>query len=89
VRDATKVSQGPRKVELVPLDVRDEGSIRSAVRTVLERAGRIDVLPSFERQRDFNPPEQRAAQRALPACRRLAQNRQAALTRRWLWQSAP
>ena len=22
--------------------------------------------PSFERQRDFNPPEQRAAQRALP-----------------------
>jgi len=23
----------------------------------------------FERQRDFNPPEQRAAQRALPACR--------------------
>jgi hypothetical protein len=24
---------------------------------------------SFERQRDFNPPEQRAAQRALPACR--------------------
>ena len=25
--------------------------------------------PSFERQRDFNPPEQRAAQRALPGCR--------------------
>src|SRR5713226_4251503 len=25
--------------------------------------------PSFERQRDFNPPEQRAAQRTLPACR--------------------
>jgi hypothetical protein len=25
--------------------------------------------PSFERQRDFNPPEQRAAQRALPCCR--------------------
>src|SRR5437899_4473241 len=25
--------------------------------------------PSFERQRDFNPPEQRAAQRALPVCR--------------------
>jgi NAD(P)-dependent dehydrogenase (short-subunit alcohol dehydrogenase family) len=44
MRDATKVSQGPRKVELVPLDVRDEGSIRSAVNTVLERAGRIDVL---------------------------------------------
>ncbi len=30
--------------------------------------------PSFERQRDFNPPEQRAAQRALPACRPLARN---------------
>src|SRR4029077_1066831 len=28
--------------------------------------------PSFERQRDFNPPEQRAAQRALPHCRLLA-----------------
>src|SRR5262249_21354766 len=26
--------------------------------------------PSFERQKDFNPPEQRATQRALPACRR-------------------
>ena len=26
--------------------------------------------PSFERQRDFNPPEQRAAQRTLPARRR-------------------
>src|SRR5215831_12041451 len=24
--------------------------------------------PSFERQRDFNPPEQRAAQRAVPQC---------------------
>jgi len=24
--------------------------------------------PSFERQRDFNPPEQRAAQRTLPYC---------------------
>jgi hypothetical protein len=32
-----------------------------------------DVLarhsPSFELQRDFNPPEQRVAQRALPDCR--------------------
>src|SRR5260370_16813881 len=28
--------------------------------------------PSFERQRDFNPPEQRAAQHALPVCRRSA-----------------
>src|SRR5216684_8362921 len=25
--------------------------------------------PSFGRQRDFNPPEQRAAQRTLPVCR--------------------
>jgi hypothetical protein len=30
--------------------------------------------PSFERHRDFNPPEQRAAQRARPACRPLARN---------------
>jgi hypothetical protein len=30
--------------------------------------------PSFERQRDFNPPEQRAAQRALPGCRQSIQN---------------
>jgi NAD(P)-dependent dehydrogenase (short-subunit alcohol dehydrogenase family) len=44
MRDATKVSQQPRRVELVPLDVRDADSIRSAVKTVLERAGRIDVL---------------------------------------------
>ena len=29
--------------------------------------------PSFERQRDFNPPEQRAAQRALPDGRRSGQ----------------
>jgi hypothetical protein len=28
--------------------------------------------PSFERQRDFNPPEQRAAQRTLPVCRPFA-----------------
>ena len=44
MRDATKVNQGSPKIELVPLDVRDEGSIRSAVNTLLERAGRIDVL---------------------------------------------
>ena len=31
--------------------------------------------PSFERQRDFNPPEQRAAQRAFPICRPSVQNR--------------
>jgi hypothetical protein len=31
--------------------------------------------PSFERQRDFNPPQQRAVQRALPDCRQTARNR--------------
>src|SRR5713101_4435963 len=30
--------------------------------------------PSFERQRDFNPPEQRAAQRTLQVCRLLTPN---------------
>jgi len=30
--------------------------------------------PSFERQRDFNPPEQRAAQRTLPVGRPSTQN---------------
>ena len=30
--------------------------------------------PSFERQRDFNPPEQRAAQRTLQSCRRFCHN---------------
>ena len=30
--------------------------------------------PSFERQRDFNPPEQCAAQHALPDCRQLVRN---------------
>src|SRR5258708_21039454 len=30
--------------------------------------------PSFGRQRDFNPPEQRPAQRTLPTCRPFAQN---------------
>lgn len=31
-------------MELVPLDVRDEGSVRSCLRTVLDQAGRIDAL---------------------------------------------
>lgn len=31
-------------VEVVPLDVRDEESLRSCLRTVLDRAGRIDAL---------------------------------------------
>ena len=33
-----------RRVELVPLEVRDDQSVRSCVQTVLGRAGRIDVL---------------------------------------------
>lgn len=44
VRDTTKVDQNLGQVELVPLDVRDKNSARSAVKTVLEGAGRIDVL---------------------------------------------
>jgi NAD(P)-dependent dehydrogenase (short-subunit alcohol dehydrogenase family) len=32
------------RVELVPLDVRDEASVKSCVEEVLSRAGRIDVL---------------------------------------------
>lgn len=44
VRDRTKLGQGPGKVELVQLDVSSEDSVRSAVKTVLERAGRIDAL---------------------------------------------
>jgi NAD(P)-dependent dehydrogenase (short-subunit alcohol dehydrogenase family) len=44
LRNPAKSGQQPRDVELVPLDVRDENSVRSAVGTVLERAGRLDVL---------------------------------------------
>lgn len=34
----------PHNVELVPLDVRDEQSVRSALQIVLDRAGRIDAV---------------------------------------------
>jgi len=44
VRDTSKIGRESGKVELVPLDVRDEHSAGSVVRTVLERAGRIDAL---------------------------------------------
>jgi NAD(P)-dependent dehydrogenase (short-subunit alcohol dehydrogenase family) len=37
-------SAGLKNTELVQLDVRDEESVRSCVRTVLDRAGRIDAL---------------------------------------------
>ena len=42
----TKIeSKGPlEEVELVSLDVRDDDSVRSCVRTVVDRAGRIDAL---------------------------------------------
>lgn len=36
--------KAPEEVELVRLDVRDGDSVRSCVRTVLDRAGRIDAL---------------------------------------------
>jgi NAD(P)-dependent dehydrogenase (short-subunit alcohol dehydrogenase family) len=37
-------SEGPEGVEVVRLDVRDAESVRAAVQTVLDRAGRIDGL---------------------------------------------
>jgi len=44
MRDPTKPGQPGVKLELVPLDIASEASVRSAVRAVLDRAGRIDVL---------------------------------------------
>lgn len=44
VRDPGKLAQHPGEFELVPLEVSREDSIRSCVRTVLNRAGRIDAL---------------------------------------------
>lgn len=44
VRDTAKLDQGLGKFELVWLDVDDESSACSAVRTVLDRAAHIDVL---------------------------------------------
>lgn len=44
VRDTSKPGQKQPEVTLVPLDVRDENSIRSAVEAVLDQTRRIDVL---------------------------------------------
>ena len=35
---------GPAAVEMLPLDVRDDGSVRACVDAVVARAGRLDVL---------------------------------------------
>lgn len=37
-------TDGPRGVELLPLDVRDQASVESCVKAVLDAAGRIDAL---------------------------------------------
>jgi NAD(P)-dependent dehydrogenase (short-subunit alcohol dehydrogenase family) len=44
MRDPARLGQELGTVELIPMDVRDENSARSAVQSVLERAGRLDVL---------------------------------------------
>ena len=46
MRDPARLGQelGARFIELIPMDVRNENSARSAVQSVLERAGRLDVL---------------------------------------------
>jgi NAD(P)-dependent dehydrogenase (short-subunit alcohol dehydrogenase family) len=44
IRKADGTNRNLADVELVRLDVRDEDSVRSCVGTVLDRAGRIDVL---------------------------------------------
>ena len=43
-REIAESERTPEEVELVRVDVRDEESVRSCVRTVLDRAGRIDAL---------------------------------------------
>ena len=43
VRDLRRASLIDR-VELIEMDVNDDGSVREAVRSVLEKAGKIDVL---------------------------------------------
>src|SRR5690348_437252 len=43
-RNPTEPNESLQNVEVVQLDVRDEESVRSGVRTVLDRAGRIDAL---------------------------------------------
>jgi NAD(P)-dependent dehydrogenase (short-subunit alcohol dehydrogenase family) len=44
MRDPARLGQELDTVELISMDVRNENSARSAVQSVLERAGRIDVL---------------------------------------------
>ena len=44
MRDPAGVGQALGRVELIPMDVRDENSASSAVKCVVDRAGRIDVL---------------------------------------------
>src|SRR3989442_14725584 len=44
MRKPSEINGPLEGVELVRLDVRDEESVRSCVRTVLDRAGRIDAL---------------------------------------------
>ena len=44
VRDRTKLGQQAGRVDLLPLDVSSDDSVRAAVGSVLERAGRIDAL---------------------------------------------
>lgn len=44
LRDTGKADQLASGLEAVRLDVRDEGSVRSCVKTVLDQAGRIDAL---------------------------------------------
>jgi len=44
VRDTSKAGQLASGLELIQLDVRDEASVRSCVKTILDQAGRIDAL---------------------------------------------
>ena len=44
MRNPTEPNESLQNVEVVQLDVRDEESVRSGVRAVLDRAGRIDAL---------------------------------------------
>src|SRR5713101_6824654 len=44
MRRPSETNGRPGDVEVVPLDVRDEESVRSCLRTVLDQAGRIDAL---------------------------------------------
>jgi short-subunit dehydrogenase len=44
VRDPSKAGQLATGLELIRLDVREEGSVRSCVKTIFDQAGRIDAL---------------------------------------------